>query len=557
MNSAGRGERTHRGGPEAGEQGDPRYRGAADPKDAAAPLIMSGLPSEQRAGGKVYLVGAGPGDPQLITVRALELIRRADVIVFDALANPILLMEARRDAELVDAGKRARAHTLTQEEINDLLVARAMAGRTVVRLKGGDPYVFGRGSEEAIYLHERGVAVEVVPGVTSAIAAPAYAGVPVTHRGIATTVTLITGHEDPTKPATQVDYQALARLASAGGTLCFYMGMGRLGTIIDALHQYGLSLDTPAAVIQWGTLPTQKSVRGTLRELPAIVDQAGLEAPAIIVIGPVAGVDSAGALRWFEQRPLFGKTILVTRTRHQASDLRVRLEELGAHVLEAPTIEIAPPADWGPIDQAIRCIRDYDWLVLTSVNGVDGLSGRLESMGLDARHLAGVKVAAIGGATAAALRRIGVRPDLVPTQFIAESLASELIAQQDVRGRRFLLLRADIARPALRQKLTEAGAIVQDLCLYETRCPPGLPEDVLSALRRRRVHLITFTSSSTVRNFVDLLGQERPLLEGVTLASIGPITTQTLRDLGLTPNVEATEYDIDGLVAAIRQFVAA
>ncbi len=501
--------------------------------------------------GKVYLVGSGPGDPDLTTLKALRLIRQADVIVFDALANPFLLSEARQEAELIDAGKRAKAHKLTQDQTNDLLVEKAGQGKVVVRLKGGDPYVFGRGSEEAIYLHNRGVPVEVVPGITSAIAAPAYAGVPVTHRGIATTLTLITGHEDPSKSQAQVDYRALSLLAQQGGTLCFYMGMGRLQVIVEELHRHGLSLDTPAAVVQWGTLPVQRSVRTKLRDLQAEVDRAGLSAPAIIVIGPVVDVDPQGALRWFEHRPLFGKTIVTTRTRHQASQLRQQLEACGAQVLEAPTIGIAPPDNWAPLDGAIRQIKGYDWLILTSVNGVEGLRGRLVAMGLDARHFAGVKIAAIGDATAAALHAMGLRPDLVPTEFVAESLAAGLIASEPMEGKKVLMLRADIARPALRERLTQAGASVEDLCIYQTVASKDLPEDVWQALRDGRVDYVTFTSSSTVRNFVELLGREGSVLDGVKIASIGPITSATVRELGLKVAVEAERFNIAGLVEAI------
>jgi uroporphyrinogen III methyltransferase/synthase len=501
--------------------------------------------------GIVYLVGAGPGDPELITLKALRAIQKADVIVFDALANPALLAEAPAGAELIDAGKRAKAHKLTQDETNALLADKARAGHVVVRLKGGDPYIFGRGSEEAIYLHERGIDVIVIPGITAAIAGPAYAGIPVTHRSVATTLTLVTGHEDPTKGHTQTDYQTLAALAKAGGTLCFYMGMGRLQNIVDELARFGLDTETPAAVVQWGTLPIQRSVKAALKDLPAEVDKAQLGAPAIIVIGPVAGVDATGALQWFERRPLFGQTIVITRTRHQASELREKLAELGANVLEAPTIEIHPPDDWEPIDYAIRSIDEFDWLILTSVNGVTGLRERLDALGLDARHLAGVKIAAIGDATAAALLDIGLRADLVPTQFVAESLAADLIARESMQHKRVLMLRADIARPALREKLEEAGATVEDLSIYVTKPAASLPAEVVEAITEGKVDWVTFTSSSTARNFIDLLGSHRDALGKLKLASIGPITTQTLRELSLTRTGEAKTFNIDGLVQAI------
>lgn len=501
--------------------------------------------------GVVFLIGAGPGDPGLLTLHGAELIRRADAVVYDALANPALLELARADAERIDVGKRAKHHKLSQEQINELLAELALAGKNVARLKGGDPYVFGRGSEEAIYLHERGVAVRVVPGITAGIAGPSYAGVPVTHRQIATTCTFITGHEDPTKDASQTDYAALAELAKSGGTLCFYMGMGRLGVIAEQLTGNGLDGQTPAAVVQWGTHPRQRSLRSTLSAVKEKAEQSGLGAPAIVVIGPVAGLDEQ-ALNWFERLPLFGRTIAITRTRQQASDLRLRLEELGAAVIEAPTIAIVPPEDWTPILDAVRNIAGYDWLVLTSVNGVSALGEVMAKLNVDARHLGGVKLAAIGEATAMALRQqLGLCADLVPTDFVAESLAAELIAQHDVAGKRFLMLRADIARPALREKLTEAGARVEDLPVYRTKPAEALPEALIEALQQKRVDWITFTSSSTVRHFLELLGDRRGLLEGVKLASIGPVTSQTVRELGLTVALEAERHDIAGLVEAL------
>ncbi|MEX2673211.1 MAG: uroporphyrinogen-III C-methyltransferase [Phycisphaeraceae bacterium] len=502
--------------------------------------------------GTVYLVGAGPGDPSLITVAAVRALAQADVIVFDALANAELLSYARADVELIDAGKRAKQHKLTQDETNALLAEHALAGRTVVRLKGGDPYVFGRGSEEAMYLHSRGVRAVVIPGITAAMAGPAYAGIPVTHRNVATTVTFITGHENPTKGELQTDYRGLSLLAQRGGTLCFYMGMGRLSGIVDELHRHGLPLDTPAAVVQWGTLPRQRSVRAAMSDLQDAVERAGLGAPAIIVIGPVAAVDKEGALRWFEDRPLFGQRVVITRTRHQASTLKEELEMLGAEVLEAPTIEIQPTTEMGPIDAAIRNVKQYDWLILTSANGVTALRERMALLKLDARHLAGVKIAAVGDTTVAALEQIGIGADLVPTRYVAESLASDLLERESMQGKRVLMLRADIARPLLREKLEQAGATVADLPIYETRQPTGLPANVVEALESDAVDWVTFTSSSTVRNFVELLGEKRDLLAKTKLASIGPITSQTIRDLGLEPTLEAEEHNVQGLVAALR-----
>jgi uroporphyrinogen III methyltransferase/synthase len=499
----------------------------------------------------VCLVGAGPGDPGLITVAGLDRLRRAEVLVYDALANPLLLLEAPPSAQRIDVGKRSRDHKLTQDGINDLLVAKANEGHFVVRLKGGDPYLFGRGAEEAAYLAQRGIACEIIPGITSGIAAPAAAGIPVTHRKLASTVTFVTGHEDPTKDDTAINYDALAQLVAAGGTACFYMGVARLPAITQSLTSHGLSPATPAAVVQWGTLPRQRSVRSTLADITTAVTEAGISSPAIIVVGPVAAIDEPG-LDYFTQRPLFGQRILITRTRQQASDLRLRLAALGADVLEAATIELVPPADWTEVDAALKQINQYDWLVLTSANAVEAVASRLQRLALDARHFAGVSVAAIGQATADALtQHLRITADLVPTRFVAESLAGELIAKHGVAGKRMLLLRADIARPALPKLLAEAGALVTELTAYETRRPDHLPDEVLSALREKQIDWVTFTSSSTAQNMVDLLGHERDLLQSTRIASIGPITSETARQLGLTIDVEAQCSDIQGLVDAV------
>ncbi len=514
--------------------------------------------------GKVFLIGAGPGDPGYITVRGLEVLRRADVVVFDALANPRLLSEAPAGAELIDAGKRAKDHKLTQDQTNQLLADKAKetrrdgCGKLVARLKGGDPYLFGRGAEEAAFLARQGVEVEIVPGVTSGIAAPGAAGIPVTHRSIASTVTFVTGHEKPGKDESSINYAALAALIDAGGTACFYMGVGRLADIRDELLAGGLEAGTPAALVQWGTTPRQKSVRSTLRRVVEDVQRAGISSPAIIVVGQVAAIDEPG-LDAFTRRPLFGQRILITRTRQQASQLGDQLAELGADVLEAPTIDVVPAsaADLQRVDAALQDIQRYDWLVLTSANGVIGLAQRLEALGLDSRAFAGLKIAVIGEGTQVALReRLGIAADFVPTRYVAESLAGELIASQDVKGKSFLLLRADIARPALPKLLAEAGANIEDLAIYETALAQSLPDAVLAALRAGEVDWITFTSASTARNMAQLLGDEKPLLANVKIASIGPITSDAVRELGLNVALEAPTSTMPGLVDAIRRSVA-
>ena len=501
--------------------------------------------------GTVYLVGAGPGDPGLITVTGLARLRAADVVVYDALANPALLAQAPDHAQRIDVGKRAKHHKLTQDQTNQLLADLALAGQNVVRLKGGDPYLFGRGAEECAFLARLGLRCEVVPGVTSGLAAPATAGIPVTHRKIASTVTIVTGHEDPTKGHTSVDYPGLARLVERGGTACFYMGVGRLQQIADSLAEQGLPLTTPAAVVQWGTLPRQRTARGTLQDIARRVAEAGVASPAIIVVGQVAGLDEPG-LDHFTNRPLFGQRVLVTRTRQQASDLRLGLEQRGAHVVEAPTLELVPPESWEPIDAALRKIADYHWLLLTSVNAVAVLAERLEIAGLDARHLAPARLAAVGDATAAAMwDRLRLRPDFVPEAFSGSQMAQQLIQTHPPAGQRCLLLRADIARPDLPRLLREAGATVDERVAYRTRVPEILDPEADAALRDGELDWVTFTSSSTARHLAELLGDRRDLIRDLKIASIGPLTSQTLRDLGWPVTVEAPTATLPALIQTL------
>jgi uroporphyrinogen III methyltransferase/synthase len=518
-----------------------------------------GRVSTQKKTGIVYLVGAGPGDPGLITVRGRELLERAEVVVFDYLANPQLL-RCCPTAETIYVGKQASKHAMTQDQINQLLVEKGLQGKRVVRLKGGDPFVFGRGGEEAEALVAAGVRFEVVPGITSAIAAPCYAGIPVTHRNLNSSFTLITGHEkeadyqDPEargrKPgeASDVDWAVLAKLPC----VAFYMGVKALPGICKNLLEHGMRPDMPAASIQWGTTPRQRTVVGTISNLPQKIVEAKLAPPAITIVGPVVGMRKT--INWFETRPLFGQTVVVTRTRQQASDLSQQLEELGARVLEAPTIELHPPADWAEVDEALGRAGGFDWLIFTSANGVAFTRQRLMELGKDVRVFGGAKVAAIGEATAEAIReQLCLKVDLCPKSFVAEALAEALVAGKEVEGKRFLLLRADIARPILREKLQEHGAAeVRDVPVYETKIAAGLPPALLEALGEKQVHWVTFTSSSTARNFVELLGADyRKQLEGVKLASIGPVTTGTMRELGLEPTIQAEAFNIDGLVAAL------
>jgi uroporphyrinogen III methyltransferase/synthase len=514
---------------------------------------------------KVFLVGAGPGDAALISVRGRELLRRADVVVYDYLANDQLLRNTMPDAERIFVGKRGFANHMSQDQVNDLLVvkARELAGRpgsgpaVVVRLKGGDPFVFGRGGEEALALRAAGIPFEVVPGVTSGIAAPACAGIPVTHRKVASSVTLVTGHEDPTRDVSGLDWRALAALAARGDTLCFYMGVHGLPLIVRRLGEEGLAGSTPVALVRWGTLPAQQTLVSTLDHVVARVTEAGFGAPAIIVVGRVVGLRDR--LSWFEDAPLFGRRILVTRPRAQAPALSDRLRELGADVLELPTIRIVPPDDYGPLDGALRALGTYSWVVFTSVNGVDAFFRRLAKLGADARALAGASVAVIGPTTAGRLRGHGIVADAMPDCYESEAIldAMRAAAQNGAKplgpGSRVLVPRAQVARDALPHLLRAAGATVDVVAAYQAAGP--LEEDVLqlaSALREGEVDGITFTSSSTARNLVAALGADAPgLLRGVETYSIGPVTSATLRQHGLGVTVQAERYTVEGLVAAM------
>jgi uroporphyrinogen III methyltransferase/synthase len=480
----------------------------------------------------VYLVGAGPGDPGLLTARALELIAEADVIIHDRLIPPGALDGARPDAVLVYAGKEGGGPAMPQPEIEALLIEHGSAGREVVRLKGGDPFVFGRGGEEAQALRAAGISYEVVPGVTAGVAAAAYAGIPVTHRDAASAVAFLTGHEDPTKTESALDYDALAKFP---GTLVVYMGMRQLPAIVASLIDGGRSRSEPAAVIERGTLAGQRVVTGTLSSIPSVVDEQGIRAPAIAVFGDVAQL--AGGLDWLAAaRPLLGVSVAVTRARAQASGLAKRLRELGADVVEAPAIRIVPlPAELPPVDS-------YDLLCVTSPNGARLLFERLADGGLDARALAGARVAAIGPGTAAALRNHGVIADVVPERFVAEGLIDALAGQP---AKRALIARASEARDLLPQALRERGTEVDVLALYETVAEP-LNETQLAAARA--ADYVTFTSSSTVKYWCEAVAGASV---SARLVSIGPVTSSALRERGLEPSVEAARHDIDGLIEAL------
>jgi uroporphyrinogen III methyltransferase/synthase len=497
--------------------------------------------------GIVYLVGAGPGDPGLITVKGLECIRKADVVIYDYLASPILLNHAGETAELIYVGKKGGDHTLSQDGINALIVDKAKSGSIVARLKGGDPFVFGRGGEEAEVLIAAGIPFEIVPGVTSAVAAPAYAGIPLTHRKYTSAVAFITGHEDPEKSQSRIDW---ASLAKGIGTLVFFMGVKNLPYIADHLIQHGKPADTPVALVRWGTTPRQVSVVGTLENIVQRVQKAGLKAPAIIVVGDV--VNLRKTMKWYENRPLLGKRIVVTRARAQASDLIRQLSELGAECFEYPTIRIQPPEDWSPLDRTIEAIAGYDWLIFTSVNGVKYFFERLFALGKDVRALGHIKTAAIGPATADRLLAFGIKSDIVPDSYRAESVAAAF-GGLDVNGNRILLPRAREARPVLPAELTQMGAQVDEVNAYRTEAVTDNAEQLINKLETDAIDIITFTSSSTVTNFKALLPESRfkSLMAGVTIASIGPITTDTAGKLGFDVDITAETYTIPGLCDAI------
>ncbi|MBI2886311.1 MAG: uroporphyrinogen-III C-methyltransferase [Chloroflexi bacterium] len=499
------------------------------------------------AAGKVYLVGAGPGDPGLITVKGLERLRQAEVVVYDRLLNPQLLRQIPAAAELIYVGKRVGAHTITQDEINGLLVERAKAGKTVVRLKGGDPFVFGRGGEEILLLVEAGIPFEVVPGVTSAVAVPAYAGIPVTHRGYASSFAVITGHEDPTKPDSSIRWE---HLATATDTQVFLMGMENLPLIVEQLIAHGRPASTPIALVRWGTWPQQETVEGTLADILQRLEGQPFGPPAVIVVGEVVRLREQ--LRWFDRRPLFGKTVLVTRSRDQASQLSQLLSDLGAKPVEAPAIEIREPEDYGPLDATLQRLRDYGWVVFTSANGVEAVWRRLKALGLDARDLAGVQLAAIGPATAQALESHGIFADLVPEQYLSQAVA-EALAQRGLSGVPVLLPRTDLAGEDLAGALAQHGAQVDQVVAYRTVQAATLEPEVGELLRQGKVDFVTFASSSTVKHLIALLKGDISLLSKCATACIGPVTARTARELGLRVDIVAQEHTVPGLVRAVLE----
>ncbi|MBO8170084.1 MAG: uroporphyrinogen-III C-methyltransferase [Thermoanaerobacteraceae bacterium] len=499
--------------------------------------------------GKVYLVGAGPGDPGLITIKGRKCIEQADVLVYDRLVNPRLLDYAKPDCRLIYAGKKPGKHAFNQEKINETLVKLAKQGLVVTRLKGGDPFVFGRGGEEAEALVEAGIPYEVVPGITAAVAVPAYAGIPLTHRKTNSAVAIVTGNEDPLKGTSRIPWRELAGMR----TLVFLMGLRNLPKICMRLMDEGMDAATPVAVIQWGTTPEQKTVIGTLETIADTVREQGIKHPSVVLIGESSTLRDK--LQWVEQKPLFGKRVLITRPKHQAVYFAEKIEELGGEPYIFPVIDIVPPEDLSPLDAAIRDIGSYDWVIFTSVNGVNRFFDRLWENRKDIRSLAGVKIAAIGPKTRIAVEKRGLLVDYMPEEYVAEAVI-EGMKEYGLAGKKVLLPRADIARKVLPQKLAEMGAAVDEVAAYRTVPGSGDAGKLVEMLEQGKIHIVTFTSSSTVHNFVAKLpeGRAAELLRNVTVACIGPITAATARELGLTVHVEAEEYTIDGLLQAILKY---
>jgi uroporphyrinogen III methyltransferase/synthase len=499
--------------------------------------------------GMVYLVGAGPGDIGLMTMRGAELLARAAVVVYDALVNKDLLRLAQPDAELIYAGKRSGQHAIPQDELNRLLVEKAKAGKCVVRLKGGDPYIFGRGGEEAEELAAAGIAFEVVPGISSAIAGPNYAGIPLTHREHASSFSVITGHEDPEKEQVDIDW---AQVAKAPGTKVILMGVARLAKIAESLVANGMDAATPVALIRWATTGRQQSVFGTLKSIAFVAEAADFKSPAIIVVGSV--VNLRGKLNWFEKRPLFGQRIVVTRTRQQASQLSRQLLDRGADVLEIPVIRTVAPDERQSVADVLLELNSYDWLIFTSPNGVTAFFDFFFRAFEDLRDVGGVRIAAVGAATAAKLKELHLKVDLMPEEYVASKIANALAKFQSVDNLRILLLRAEIANKELPKQLEELGAIVDDVAVYRTVPETEDRNGAAGRLQEEGADWVVFTSSSTVENFNARFNLKELLASfpKMKLASIGPETTKAIAALGLAPTIEAKTHTIDGLVKAIE-----
>ena len=499
--------------------------------------------------GKVFLVGAGPGDPGLITVKGLRCLKSADTIVYDRLMDPSLLELAPKSAEYIFVGKERGRQALTQDQINELLVSKAQEGKSVVRLKGGDPFVFGRGGEEAIYLSQNNISFEIVPGITSAIAAAAYAGIPVTHRGLSTLFTVVSGSEDPSKPESTVPWDVLAR---TGGTLVILMGWTSLNSILETLKNQGMAPDTPVELIQWGTWTKQKTVSGNLSNIMDKGKTAGLSAPVIAIVGSVASLKSQ--VEWFNPNNIDGRKVLITRSRTQVSRLKKQLEEIGAEPIELPSIEIAPLEDYTDLDQALSegVHLATRWVIFSSTNAVESVFARLDVLGLDSRVFSNAKVAAIGPATALELERRGIKPDFIPSSSPSETVLNEL-SNYNWKDMSVLLPVSNIGREVLSEGLNNLGAKVTRIIAYRTITPEGI-SDKAKQLIRDGIDVVTFTSSSTVRNLVNLLDEDSTQLSSSLIACIGPITAKTAVDMGLRVDLIAENATVESLVESLEKY---
>jgi uroporphyrinogen III methyltransferase / synthase len=500
--------------------------------------------------GIVYLVGAGPGDPRLITLRGLECLQRAQVVVYDFLANEQLLNHAPLDAERIYAGKIGGRHNQDQEEINRLLVAKGLEGKIVVRLKGGDPFVFGRGGEECEALALAGVPFEVVPGVTAAMGAAAYAGIPLTHRDFTASVAFVTGQEGKNKNESSIDWD---RLSLGSGTVVFYMGVTSLRSNMQRMIEHGRNVHTPVALIRWATTIGQQVLTGTIADIADKAEASGFKPPAVTIVGEV--VNLREHLRWFDNRPLSGRRIIVTRAADQAGEFSDIMSYRGATVLECPTIKLVEPASWDELDAAIGELNNFKWLILTSVNAVRFFFQRLNSLGYDARALGQCKVCAVGPKTAESIKEHGVRPDLIPADYKAEAVV-EAFAKLGISGQRILFPRADRAREIIPQELSRFGAHVTAPVIYRNILPDRLCPETILALEKRSVDCITFTSSSTALNMAELLGADllANMLKGVAVASIGPVTSKTCRELGLKVDIQPAVSTLSALSDSIQQY---
>jgi uroporphyrinogen III methyltransferase/synthase len=498
--------------------------------------------------GTVYLIGAGPGDPGLFTLKGKRFLARAEVIVYDYLVNPALLGFVREGAEIIYVGKKRGHKEIPQNEINKLITKKALEGKIVARLKGGDPFVFGRGGEEAVELAKHGIRFDVIPGVSSPIGVTAYAGIPLTHRDYSSSFAVVTGHEDSKKVKTSLPWEALAKI----GTLVFLMGVEKLEQNMKKLIEMGRSASTPAAIITWGTLPNQSTLKGTIGTIVSLSKEKKISSPSIIVVGDV--VNLRDKINWFESKPLFGKTVLVTRAITQSRKFTELLQEEGAQVIEFPTIDVAPLRTWSRIDKAIETLGNYNWLIFTSVNGVNFFFQRLRKKKNDVRDLKGIRIAAIGEETKNEINKIGINVDLIPEEFRAEGLI-KLFERIDMKGKQVLIPRAKIARELLPMKLRKMGARVDVITVYETKMP-GKPkiDKVRKLLINGFIDVITFTSSSTAKNFFSMIGRDKKIISRSTIACIGPITAETIRSFGSEPEIIAGTYTVQGLTKEVSTY---